>query len=149
MDKIFHLHEMQFDVYLKCIHILQTQRWKMKKILLFLAVALLVFAMAVGCSSDSEKLEKAPENIFEVKQTERVIYISDSAKPGGQGTSADDPLYPTILPNEKLEPQTVDQTQSDGSKKSITLYSYYKNILFYHLFFLSILLVALVDFYTY
>ncbi|MBQ6703160.1 MAG: hypothetical protein IJN17_09435 [Clostridia bacterium] len=109
----------------------------MKKAILLLTMVLLVFGMVVGCSDSSDgetqndTFADAPTNIFDIEKDEYAIYISDSAKPGGMGTSADDPLYPIIHPDNELEPQTLEQTQSDGSKKSVTIYSYYKNTALY------------------
>ena len=120
----------------------------MKKTLLIAVIVVLVLALGTGIAFllipnnlISEKLENVPYNIFnvtdtdsDVTDTKNVIYISDSAKPGGQGTSAQDPLYPDILPDDKLDPQTVEQTQHDGSKKSVTIYSRYKNTALYQAF---------------
>ncbi len=97
----------------------------MKRFLVFASVALIIFVLALTSTftlTVSADSGNAADN---------VVFVSDSAVEGGKGTSASDPLYPTILPEEELEPSTLDQTQSDGTKKTVTIYANYKNTALY------------------
>ena len=80
----------------------------MKRIILNSAICLFFLVLIAGCVScqKAETFDIAPDDIFSVANTdtENVVYVSDMAKPGGQGTSAQDPLYPTILPDEFIIP---------------------------------------------
>ena len=98
----------------------------MKRFLLFISLAMIIFAMALT-STFTLTVSADVGNMVD-----NVVFISDSAVEGGKGTSATDPLYPTILPDSELDPAVYDQTQSDGSvKEDVTLLSRYKNTALY------------------
>ena len=101
----------------------------MKKILSLLLTAILL-TVFVSLSLLAFNTSAAETSGF-ANTEEHVIYISGDAEEGGTGTSASDPLYPTRFPDDQLDPQEVEQTQSDGSKITVPIYSYYKNTALY------------------
>lgn len=86
---------------------------------LFIVVIVITVIFAVNVSAS------------EITEYSNVIFISDNAKPGGDGSSAESPLYPEEVSDAELDILEINQKRSDGTAVKTKVQNNYKKTALY------------------